>query len=181
MKSLSEKTIVIIGMPGSGKSSVGRKLAARLGLPFVDSDAEVERAAGMTIEQIFDNLGEPAFRDGEHRVIARLLEGPPCVLSTGGGAFLNAATRDLVRKHALSVWLKAEIDVLLDRTSRRDNRPLLRNGDHSKILQELLAQREPFYATADIVVTSDTRPVDNMAERVVRALYDFVEVPGPQK
>ncbi len=171
---LSQRSIVIVGMPGAGKSSVGRKLAARLGLPFIDSDDAVEAAAGMTVEQIFDQLGEPAFREGERKVIARLLNGPPCVLATGGGAFMNESTRKLVHEKALSLWLRAELAVLLERTSRRDDRPLLKKGDPGKILQELMLKREPFYATAKVAVTSDKRPLDNMVDRVLKALKDYV-------
>lgn len=157
-------------MPGAGKSSVGRKLASRLALPFLDSDAEVENAAGMSIDQIFERLGEPAFRDGEAKVIARLLEGPACVLATGGGAFMNERTRALTRQHAISIWLKAEIGILLERTSRRDDRPLLKHGDPARILQDLLSAREIYFSTADIVVTSDARPLENMVDRVMKAL-----------
>jgi shikimate kinase len=164
------RSLVIVGMPGSGKSSVGRKLAARLGLPFTDSDVEVEAAANMKVDEIFDQLGEAAFREGERRVIARLLDGSPRVISTGGGAFMDDSTRALVRERALSVWLRADFGILLERTSRRDDRPLLRHGDPAKILQELLAEREVHYAEADIVVTSDKRPVENTVERVMKEL-----------
>jgi shikimate kinase len=161
-------------MPGAGKSSVGRRLAVRLGLPFIDSDTEVETAAGMTIEQIFEQLGEEAFRDGEQRVIARLLDGPPCVLSTGGGAIMNETTRQLIRERAVSIWLRTDIGTLLERTSRRDDRPLLKHGEPARILQELLIKREPYYATADVVVTSDKRPLNNMIERVIVAVEAFL-------
>ncbi len=120
-KPFPAKTLVIIGMPGSGKSSIGRKLALRLNLPFYDSDLEVEKAAGMKVEQIFAQLGEPAFRDGERRVIGRLLEQPPHVLATGGGAFMDIETRALIRSHGVSIWLRADFDLLLERTSRRRN------------------------------------------------------------
>jgi len=167
---LPGRSLVIVGMPGAGKSSVGRRLSARVGLPFIDSDTEVEAAAHMKIDQIFEQLGEEAFREGERRVIARLLDGPPCVIATGGGAFMDESTRGLVRDRAISVWLRAEFDVLLERTSRRDDRPLFKHGDRAQILQELLVRREPHYAKADIVVTSDKRPVDNTVDRVIKEL-----------
>ena len=176
---LPAKTLVLVGMPGSGKSSVGRKLAKYLALPFADSDMEVEKAAGMKIEQIFDRLGEPAFREGEKKVIARLLEGPPHVLATGGGALLNEETHDLIKKNALSVWLQADIDTLLERTMRRNNRPLLKRGDPEETLKKLLAAREPLYATADVTVISDHRPVEETANRVLEAISLFVRKTAP--
>ena len=154
----------------AGKSAVGRRLAARLGLPFVDSDAEIETASGMTISQFFETHGEDEFRKGEKRVIARLLNGPPCVLSTGGGAFMDDDTRALVREKAVSVWIKADIEVLVKRAARKDDRPLLKNGDVRQRLQSLLDAREPAYAEADLTVESDDRPVDDMVERVLNAL-----------
>ncbi len=169
---LAQRTVVIVGMPGAGKSSVGRKLAARLGLDFVDSDDAIEKAAGMSVEAIFETLGEPAFRDGERKVIARILEEGPCVLATGGGAFMDESTRALILEKAVSLWLKADIDVLLERVLRRNHRPLLKKGDPQKMLQELMLKREPFYAMADVVVASDKRPLDNMLERVLKALND---------
>ena len=170
---LPARTLVVVGMPGAGKSSVGRQLAKRLGLSFADSDKEVESAAGMKVEQIFEQLGEPAFRLGERQVIARLLQGPPLVLATGGGAFMDESTRALIREHGISIWLRTDIGVLSERTSRRDNRPLLKQGDPEAILRELLAVREPVYASADIVVTSDQRPVKDAVDRVLQALNDF--------
>ncbi|NTU76284.1 MAG: shikimate kinase [Alphaproteobacteria bacterium] len=168
------KTLVIVGMPGAGKSSIGRRLASRLGWAFIDSDQEVEAAAGMKISQIFETLGEQAFRQGERQVIARLLERSPHVLATGGGAFMSEETRALIRDRALSIWLKAELPVLLERTSRRDDRPLLKKNAPKTVLQELLAVREPIYATADIVVTSDPRPVDETVDKVLTALDEFL-------
>lgn len=170
---LSSKALVFVGMPGAGKSCIGRGLASRLGLRFVDSDNEVEAAAGMTVEKIFAELGESAFREGEQKVIARLLNGPSCVLSTGGGAFMNEATRALIRQRAVSIWLKADMAILLERVLRKKNRPLFRNGNPAQVMQELLAKREPFYAMADIVVISDARPAETMVERVIQALRDF--------
>jgi shikimate kinase len=167
------RTIVLLGMMGVGKSSVGRKLAARLGAPFADSDAEIESAAGMTIPEFFDLYGEAEFRKGERRVIARLLSEPPHVLSIGGGAFMDADTRALVKQCATSVWLKADPSVILERALRRDNRPLLQGGDVNKKLDDLLAARAPAYATADITVQSDDRPVDETVERVLKALAAY--------
>jgi shikimate kinase len=164
------RTVVIIGMPGAGKSSVGRKLAARLAIPFHDADSEIETAAGMSIEQIFDRYGEAEFRMGERRVIARLLEGPVHVLATGGGAFMDQETRALIRAKGISVWLKADLATLLARTGRRDNRPLLKQGDPREVLQELSAAREPVYAEADITVESNDRPTEETVERMLKAL-----------
>jgi shikimate kinase len=170
---LPAKTLVVIGMPGSGKSTIARRLAAQLKLGFTDSDAEVEAAAGMKVEQIFDQLGEPAFRQGERQVIVRLLQGPPRVLATGGGAFMDESTRALIREHGVSIWLRADIGLLLERTSRRSNRPLLKRGDPGTVLRELLAAREPVYALADIAVTTGRRPVKETVELVLKALDAF--------
>ncbi|MGE3624407.1 MAG: shikimate kinase [Bdellovibrionales bacterium] len=168
-----DRTIVIIGMPGSGKSSVGRKLAAALKIPFFDADDEVETAAGMTIEQIFQRLGEAEFRKGERRVIARLLEGPVHVLATGGGAFMDPETRALVRSRAVSLWLRADMETLMERTSRRNNRPLLKQGDPGEALKKLFETRVPVYAQADITVDSDDRPPEETVSRIIKALNAF--------
>ena len=175
------KSVVIIGMPGSGKSAVGRKLAARFSIPFHDSDEEVEAAAGMKIEQIFERFGEAEFRKGERRVIGRLLDQPVHVLATGGGAFMDAETRELIRSKAVSVWLRADLETLVERTSRRSDRPLLKGGDAREILKKLGAEREPFYSQADITVDSDNRPTDETVERIVRALSDFTGKTGGKK
>jgi shikimate kinase len=152
---LGRRSIVLVGMMGVGKSSVGRRLAARLAIPFVDADAEIERAAGMSIADIFSRHGEADFRSGEARVIARLLEGGPHVLATGGGAFMNPNTRAAIRAKGVSVWLKADIDILLRRVSKRKNeRPLLQTSDPTETLRALLAEREPTYAQADLTVQS---------------------------
>jgi shikimate kinase len=173
---LPRKTIVLIGMMGAGKSSVGRLLASRLGLPFTDSDAEIEKAAGMSVSQIFEQLGEPAFRDGERKVIARLLDGPPIVLSTGGGAFMNEETRALIKAKGTSVWLKAELPVLLERVLRVDTRPLLKKGDPETILRDLCALREPVYAGADLTVLSDARPLETTVDRAIEALKNGTNI-----
>jgi shikimate kinase len=167
------RSIVLTGMMGAGKSSIGRKLAQRLGLSFVDSDVEIESAAGMSVAQFFERYGEPEFRKGERRVIARLLEGAPLVLSTGGGAFMDADTRALIRSQAIAVWLRVDVETLLRRTARRDDRPLLKSGDPREVMERLLGQRESIYAEADIVIDCDDRPVDENAERVAEALEGF--------
>ena len=163
-------TIVMVGLMGAGKTSIGRRLAARLGLPFVDADDEIEAAAGSSIEDIFERLGEASFRDGERRVIARLLDGPPIVLATGGGAFMDGETRELIATKGISVWLRADIDTLVRRTSRRNDRPLLKNGNHREILTHLMDQRYPVYQLADIVVDSFDAPAEETLQHVLEAL-----------
>ncbi|WP_119421662.1 shikimate kinase [Rhodospirillaceae bacterium SYSU D60015] len=155
---------------GAGKSSIGRRLAARLGMPFVDADTEIEKAAGMTIEEIFARHGETHFRDGERKVIARLLDGPPLVLATGGGAFMNPETRERIKRGSISIWLKAELDVLLKRCLRRTNRPLLKQGDPREVLTRLMAEREPVYAEADHVVPSGDGPHEAVVEEIIGLL-----------
>lgn len=167
------RSVVLIGMMGAGKSAIGRRLAPRLGLPFVDADTEIERAAGSTIEAFFAAHGEAAFRDGERRVIARLLGGDPIVLATGGGAFMDAETRANVRRSGLSVWLKADVDTLLARVKRRSNRPLLKQGDPRAVLERLIAERYPIYAGADITVESTDVPVSMMVDKVFAAIGDW--------
>ena len=151
---LGGRTIVMVGMMGAGKSSIGRRLAARLGLPFVDADTEIEQAANATIPEIFETHGEAYFRDGERRVIQRLLDGTPKVLATGGGAFINAETREAIRAAGVSVWLKADRDLILQRVRRRSNRPLLKTPNPEATVDRLLAERDPIYAEADIHVQS---------------------------
>ncbi len=158
---------------GAGKTCIGRRLASRVGLPFVDADHEVEAAAGCSIEEIFQRHGEAAFRDGECRVIQRLLSGPPKVLSTGGGAFIDPRTRAAVREHAVSVWLRADLELLLKRTSRRNNRPLLKRGNPREILQRLMVERYPVYAEADVVVDSVDGPPEITLDKVASSLNRF--------
>jgi shikimate kinase len=167
---LGARSIVLVGMPGSGKSSIGRRLAQYLGLEFVDADQEIEAAAGMSIADIFSQHGEPYFRAGEARVIARLLDKGSQVIATGGGAFVNPDTRALVRTRAVSVWLKADVDLLLRRVKRKNDRPLLRVADPEAVLKRLLAEREAIYAEADITVTSLDVPHEAVVEALVRAL-----------
>jgi shikimate kinase len=164
LRALGSRSIVLVGMMGAGKSSIGRRLAARLSIPFVDADTEIESAAGMTIPEIFAKHGEPYFRAGEARVIARLLEQGPQVLATGGGAVMDPHTRALIRGKGLSVWLKADVEVLLKRTKRRGDRPLVDR------IKELMPAREPLYAQSDITVQSRDEPHDVIVEEIVAAL-----------
>jgi shikimate kinase len=172
---LGGRSIVLIGMMGVGKSSVGRRLAARLSIPFVDADTEIEKAAGMTIAEIFARHGESYFRNGEARVIARLLDGGPQVLATGGGAFMNAETRALIKVKGVSIWLHAESDVLLRRISkRRNDRPLLQTDDPVETLRRLLAEREPTYALADLTVQSREVAHEAIVADMMTALASFL-------
>lgn len=164
------RTIVLVGLMGAGKTKIGRRLASRLNLPFFDSDEEIETAAGETIEEIFQHRGEAAFRDGERRVIARLLQGPVHVLATGGGAFMDAATRRVIAERGVSVWLRADLDVLFARVSRRSNRPLLKTPDPRAVLAELIDRRYPVYAQADITIDSGDGPPEATATRTIAAL-----------
>ena len=164
VRALGNRSIVLVGMMGAGKSSIGRRLAARLRIPFIDADAEIESAAGMTIPEIFDKHGEPYFRAGEARVIARLLDNGPQVLATGGGSLMDAQTRALIGEKGVSIWLKADIDVLLKRTKRRNDRPL------AEKIKDLLPIREPLYAQADIVVQSRDEPHDTIVDEIMMQL-----------
>jgi shikimate kinase len=167
---LGQRSIVLVGMMGAGKSSIGRRVAARLAIPFVDADAEIELAADMTIAEIFAVHGEPYFRAGEARVIARLLERGPQVLATGGGAFMNAQTRAALKEKAVSVWLKADLDVLTRRLRRRNDRPLLKTDDPVATLTNLLQIRDPIYATADVTVLSRDVTHDVIVDEIVAAV-----------
>lgn len=164
------RSVVLVGLMGAGKSSVGRRLAARLGFAFIDADTEIEKAAGATIPEIFASHGEAAFRDGERKVIARLLDQPHVVLATGGGAFMNTETRSRIRERGVSIWLKAEIDILVKRCARRSNRPLLANGDLKATLSRLMTERYPVYAEADITVMSIDGPHDAVVDQIMQAL-----------
>ena len=165
------KPIVLIGLMGVGKSTVGRRLALKLSLPFVDADAEIERAAGMTITEIFERFGEPYFRDGERRVIARLIDGTPKVIATGGGAFINEETRQLILDQAIAVWLDANPKVLAERVSRRDTRQLLRNRNRVELLTELARVRNPIYALAPIHIASHHAPHEATVKAILKALH----------
>ena len=164
------RAIVLVGLMGAGKSKIGRRLAARIGLPFFDSDPEIEAAAGETIEEIFANRGERVFRDGERRVIARLLAQPVHVLATGGGAFMDPASRQTIARRGVSLWLRADLDVLVARVLRRSNRPLLKQGDPRAILAELIARRYPVYAEADVAVDSGDGSPETTVARAIAAL-----------
>jgi shikimate kinase len=172
---LGQRSVVLVGMMGAGKSSVGRRLATRLAIPFVDADAEIESAAGMSITEIFARHGEPYFRAGEARVIARLLENGPQVLATGGGAVVDPQTRALIASKAVSIWLKADLDVLQRRTKRRTDRPL------AEQIRTLLPQREPFYALADVTVLSRDEPHDVVVDEMIAALSTKLEPAAEQQ
>jgi len=164
VRALGGRSIVLVGMMGAGKSSIGRRLASRLGIPFVDADTEIVSAAGMTIPEIFEKHGEPYFRAGEARVIARLLDNGPQVLATGGGSVMDPQTRALIGQKGISIWLKADIDVLLKRTKRRNDRPLVEK------IKDLLPVREPIYAQADIIIQSRDEPHDTIIDEIMGEL-----------
>ncbi|HEY7669010.1 MAG TPA: shikimate kinase [Hyphomicrobium sp.] len=172
---LGDRSIVMVGLMGCGKSAVGRRLAAKLGLPFIDADEEIEKAAGKTIEDIFAEHGEPYFRDGERKVLARLLRSGPQVLATGGGAFMNAETRAAIAEAGISIWLRAELPLLVRRVAKRSNRPLLKSGDPEEVMRNLMETRYPVYALADITVESRDVPheviVGETLERLAEALH----------
>ena len=176
---LRVRTIALVGLMGAGKSSVGRRLASVLGLPFRDADEEVERAAGRSVAEIFAELGEAAFRDGERRVISRLLDEPPHVLATGGGAFMNPETRQLLLERTIAVWLKADIELLARRVARKTDRPLLQGKDPREVLEALAKVREPVYAEAHVTVDSDETPHGVTVQAVVDALTARLSVEPP--
>jgi shikimate kinase len=168
---LGGRSIVLIGMMGAGKSTIGRRLSARLGLPFLDADAEIEAAAGMSIPDIFESRGEADFRDGEVRVIARLLENGPAVVATGGGAIMRQETRDRIRDKAVSIWLKVDSDVIMRRVKRRFDRPLLQTADPEATVERLIREREPIYGLADVTVWSRDVPHEKIVDESIEALY----------
>jgi len=169
------RPLVLVGMMGSGKSTIGRRLAKRLDLPFIDADEEIESAAGRSISDIFEELGEAEFRAGERRVMARLLDGEPKVIATGGGAFIDAETRKRVKQTAISIWLDAAVEVLAERTARRDTRPLLRDGNPQEILERQAAKRRPIYAEADIRIVSSDGPHGQVIDAILEALENHIE------
>lgn len=172
---LGQRAVVLVGMMGSGKSSVGKRLATRLGMPFIDADTEIETAAGMTIPEIFAQRGEAEFRDGERRVISRVLSTrAPLVLATGGGAFMNAETRERIAELGISLWLKADADVLMRRVRKRSNRPLLQTADPEATLRRMLAEREPTYALANLTLVSRDEPHDVVVEGAIAALDGYL-------
>ena len=168
---LGPRSIVLVGMMGAGKSTIGRRLSARLRLPFLDADIEIETAAGMSIPDIFEAHGEPHFRDGEARVIARLLDGGPAVIATGGGAFMREDTRNRIRDKAVSIWLKADADIIMKRVKRRADRPLLQTADPVATVTRLLVEREPFYQAADLTIWSRDVSHDRIVDECVDALH----------
>ena len=169
-----DRPIVLVGLMGAGKSTVGRRLAKRLGLPFVDSDAEIEEAAGTTAADLFERYGETDYRDGERRLVARLIDGTVRVIATGGGAYVDPRTRQLLNERAITVWLDAPVEVLTERTGRRDTRPLLRNGNRSATLVRLSEQRQPMYAEAHIRILSGTGAHSQVVETIVAAISDHL-------
>ena len=172
-KNWKSRPVVLIGLMGVGKSTIGRRLAKKLGWQFLDSDAEIEAAAGCSVSDIFAIHGEPIFRDLEKRVIHRLLTAPtPLVLATGGGAWMQPAVREIIKQNATSIWLRAELEVLVERTSRRDYRPLLQKGDKREILDKLMQERYPVYAEADLTVDSGEGPHDRVVDAVVKTLEE---------
>ncbi len=173
VSSIISQPIVLVGLMGAGKSTIGRRLASALGVQFIDSDAEIMEAAGCSISDIFEGYGEHIFRDLEQRVILRLMTGSPCIVATGGGAFIQPAIRDAIAEKAISVWLKADLPVLLERVSRRDNRPLLKTGDKSEILQKLIDERYPIYAQANITIDSNFGPHESVVDDIVAALKQW--------
>jgi shikimate kinase len=168
---LGLRSVVLVGMMGAGKSTIGRRLAARLRLPFTDADNEIETAAGMSIAEIFETHGEPYFRDGEARVIARILDGGPIVLATGGGAFMREETRNRIRDKAISIWLKADTDIIMRRVRRRADRPLLQTADPEATVNRLLGEREPVYQNADLTIASRDVPHDRIVDECLEALH----------
>jgi shikimate kinase len=178
LRALGNRSIVLVGMMGAGKSSVGRRLASRLGLPFVDADSEIELAAGMSIPDIFAERGEAEFRSGEARVIGRLLEAGPQVLATGGGAFQNADTRAAIHTKGVSVWLKADFEVLMRRIRRRNDRPMLKTADPADTLRRLIAERYPVYAGADLTIESREVPHGIIVDEILAALRNHLVGPG---
>jgi shikimate kinase len=168
---LGTRSVVLVGMMGAGKSTIGRRLSARLRLPFLDADTEIEAAAGMSIPDIFETHGEPHFRDGEARVIARLLEGGPAVLATGGGAFMREDTRNRVHEKAVSIWLKADAEIIMKRVKRRADRPLLQTADPAATVGRLIREREPVYQHADLTIWSRDVPHEKIVEECIEALH----------
>ena len=171
---LGTRSIVLVGMMGAGKTSIGRRVANALHLPFVDADAEIEKAANQTIAEIFAEYGEAYFRDGERRVVARLLSEGPQVVATGGGAFISEETRQRCRERAVTIWLKAEVSVLLERVRKKGNRPLLQGADPEGVLRRLLAERERFYGMADLCIASREGPHHALVGEILAALESFL-------
>ena len=176
---LGSRSVVFVGLMGAGKTAIGRKVAGMLGLPFTDSDHEIESVSRMTIPDLFERYGEAEFRSLEQRVIVRVLESGPQVLSTGGGAFMNAQTREAIEAYGLSVWLKADVDTLLDRVSKKQNRPLLKNADPRAVLERLMLERNPVYALADVTVATRDERKEVIAGEVIEAIGRHLESLAP--
>ena len=174
ISALGTRSVVLVGMMGAGKSTIGRRLSARLHLPFLDADTEIEAAAGMSIPDIFETHGEPHFRDGEARVIARLLDGGPAVIATGGGAFMREETRNRIRDKAVSLWLKADADIIMKRVKRRADRPLLQTADPAATIGRLLEEREPVYQRADLTIWSRDVPHERIVDECLDALHAWL-------
>lgn len=172
-----DRSIVLVGLMGAGKSTVGRRLAKRLGMDFADSDDEIERAADHKISEIFDRFGEPSFRDGERRVIARLIEGPPKVIATGGGAFMIEATRRLILERCIAVWLDVDPEVLAERVARRDHRPLLKDREALPLLREMATVRNPIYAEAHLHIRGDPAPHERLVQQIVDSVSKWEQRP----
>lgn len=164
------RSLVLVGLMGAGKTTIGKRLATTIGVPFIDSDNEIVEAAGCSISDIFEIYGEQVFRDLELRVMTRLLSGPPCVLATGGGAFIQPAIREAIQEKAMAVWLKADLDVLVERVSRKDSRPLLKAGDKKEILSRLMHERYPIYSEADMVIDSNAGPHETVVKDIIEML-----------
>ena len=172
---IPDRPLVFVGLMGAGKTCIGRKIAERFNLPFTDADSEIEAAAGLSVADIFATYGEPEFRDGERRVIRRLLSSKPMILSTGGGAFMDPDTRQLILQKAISVWLRADLELLIKRTAGRTHRPILNKGEPRDILAGLMDQRYPVYAESDITVDCHDESADDMTDRVARAIADYLQ------
>jgi len=173
---LGDRCIVLVGMMGAGKTSIGKRLANALHLPFLDADAEIEKAANLSIAEIFEHYGEVHFREGERRVVARLMANGPAVLATGGGAFTSEETREGARQHGVTIWLRADPSVLLERVRKKGNRPLLNAPDPEQVLRRLLTEREPFYSRADIVIASREGPHQSVVAEIIAALETHLSV-----
>ena len=181
ISALGTRSVVLVGMMGAGKSTIGRRLSARLHLPFLDADTEIEAAAGMSIPDIFETHGEPHFRDGEARVIARLLDGGPAVIATGGGAFMREETRNRIRDKAVSLWLKADADIIMKRVKRRADRPLLQTADPAATVGRLIEEREPVYQRADLTIWSRDVPHERIVDECLDALHAWLCGGGPRQ
>jgi shikimate kinase len=181
ISALGTRSIVLVGMMGAGKSTIGRRLSARLHLPFLDADTEIEAAAGMSIPDIFETHGEPHFRDGEARVIARLLDGGPAVIATGGGAFMREETRGRISDKAVSIWLKADADIIMKRVKRRADRPLLQTADPAATVGRLIEEREPVYQRADLTIWSRDVPHERIVDECLDALHTWLYGDGTRQ